>query len=272
MKIFGILLIFFTVIYASKLSIGFASINPARSIDSTIREINDGIVKERHLNIKVKFLNFKGKHIKNNDDKEDISEVLDEFSVSLYDALHRSGPSLSTKEQQEARFSDVQYKEVALTPKNIKKVWVFHENRKKYGIKFLSSLAKKQKLDIIIFQKIAKRKWTSFGANLNGDGRIKPTIAVFNNFSKAHTFSYPKILAKYFINEEYEKISSIIEEKSIDALKKAFSVGVADSFLDNEPIKKEIKKTSTKKPKKIQKKSKKIQVNDLSDMGGTGGF
>lgn len=269
MRVFGAVLLLMVSMYGNKLSIGFASINPAREIESTTKEIEDDIVHERHLNIKIKTFRFKGKHIKSNDDREYISETLDEFSESLYDSLKRSGPSLSTKEQKEAKFNDLQYKEVALTPKNIKKVWVFHEDRKKYGIKFLSSLAKNQKLDIIIFQKIAKRKWKKFGQNLNKNGKIKPTIAVFNNFSKAQTFTYPKILAKYFIDEEYEKMNSIIEDKSIEALKKAFSVGVINSSIDT-VVKKNTDKKSEKKSK--EKKSKKLQVSDMSDVGASGGF
>ncbi len=273
MRMFAIMLMLFVFMYGSKLSVGFASINPARDVKSTLREIDDDIIKERHLNIKIKSLSFRGEHIKNSDDKEDISEILDEFSESLYESLKSSGPSLSTKEQKEARFNDLQYKEVALTPRNIKKVWVFHEDRKKYGIKFLSSLAKNQKLDIIIFQKIAKRKWKKFGEKLNKNGKIKPTIAVFNNFSKAQTFTYPKILAKYFANEEYEKMNRIIEDKSIEALKKAFSVGVINSSTpDVIATKNEKKPSKTKSKSKEKEKSKKIAVSDLGNMGGSGGF
>jgi len=258
MKIFFILIAIVSI-YGNKLSIGFASINPPRDIKATPKEIDDDIVKERHLNIKVKLLKFKS--IPSSEARE-ISESLDEFSQSLYNALNRAGPSLATKEQKEAKFNDIQYKGVALTPSNIKKLWVFHKDRSKYGIKFLSSLSKKQELDILIYQKIAKTKWKKFGANLEKKGKIKPTIAVFNNFSKAQTYTYPVITAKYIRDEEYEKMNEIIESKSIEALKKAFSVGVINSSID----------TTKKIVSEKNIKTSQLKASDLTNSGGTGGF
>lgn len=219
------------VAFANDLNIAFAAINSPKDIKSDVTEgaSKDNLVKTRYKNIKVKDFNIGATN------SEDIIESLDEISELLYDSLTNAGPALSTKEKQKAKFSDLLYKDDSLVPENIKALHAFHKDRKKYGIKFLTQLSYEQDAHIIIYEKIQSRKWRNFGTrmynknNLHkaGRGKIKPAIAVFNNFSKAQTYTYPTITAENIVQEEYEQIQSIIEDKAIDALKKAFNAGVA---------------------------------------------
>lgn len=244
-------------IYASnQLSVGFAAINPPREVVFKKSKIDTGGLSEaRYTGIKIKKLKFVNNKRKNSE----ILDILDDFSISLYDALVQSGPVLSTKEKKEAKFLDLTYKNASLRPDNIKEVWIFHKDRKEYGVKLLSELSKKQNLDVIIYQKVSPKKWIKLGKGLLDEkSRIKPTIAIFNSFSQAQAYTYPSITAKNFVNEEYEIINEKVETKSIAALKRAFTVGVAGSS----------NKTKVDKDESKDKKSSKEQKSSLSSDAG----
>ena len=249
MKIIFLLLLHIAFIYAKdqvcvedQLCVGFAAINPPREVDSTKSRIGgEDLIDTRYTNIKIKNLDF----TQNKEENSEIVESLDNLSESLYYALVQSGPVLSTKEKKQAKFKDVIYKNTALLPANKKAVWIFHKDRKEYGVQFLSKLSKEQNLDVIIYQKVPSRKWLKLGRGLlEKTSRIKPTIAIFNSFSQAQAYTYPSITAKNFVDEEYKIINEKIETKSIEALKRAFTVGVVGGYSQTDKSKSKDKKSS----------------------------
>ena len=259
------------ILFASELNIAFASINPPRKITADIKEQNvDGLVKKQYTNIKVKNFNINSKH------KDSIIDALDEISEFLYDALTNAGPALSTKEKQKANFPDLIYKGSALIPENIEALYAFHRDRKEYGVRFLTKLAQEQRVNVIIYEKIANdRKWKRFGSRIYkedniekaGRGKLKPAIAVFNNFSQAQTYSYPTIQAKHIVEEQYETIQAIIENKAIDALKKAFNIGVGT--VSQRPSNSD---TNTEDSQGNEKKVEKQESTQNFSKDQTGGF